>query len=458
MKILASYPTAINCSNNSIQIENKGKKKRLSTTINCKGDTGNNTITNMNNSAKNIISFNNNIKNIKKFYGINNKIDNFPRINLRNSINAVLGKYKSKDINNDNDIYQNPPSKKKHGYLNNIKGNNRYKDQNQSLDRSTSDNKSSIHKNQLRNSLKDSNLKSKLFFKSTDANGGKKNKLISNNLISINIKNEESASKRRLLQNISIFNKFAKKNAVEKPKHDEKKIIQKNLKFIDAELNKMDYQTALIYDQRNYLQYYMSLLKKKHLIVLVFVSNDDYNVFFLKLSLFILSISLYFAINTLFFRDSTMKYIFVNEGKYDFLYQIPQVLYSTMISSTITFILKNLSLSQNDIIDLKRESDKKKAKKKGNEVKKRLKIKLYIFLFVGLALLLFCWYYITAFCAVYPNTQIHLINDSLISFGISMLYPFIINLLPGFLRIPSLKAVKKDKECMYKTSQIIGML
>ena len=153
-----------------------------------------------------------------------------------------------------------------------------------------------------------------------------------------------------------------------------------------------------------------------------------------------------------------MKYIFVNEGKYDFLYQIPQVLYSTMISSTITFILKNLSLSQKDIIDLKRESDKKKAKKKGNEVKKRLKIKLYIFLFVGLALLRFCWYYITAFCAVYPNTQIHLINDSLISFGISMLYPFIINLLPGFLRIPSLKAVKKDKECMYKTSQIIGML
>ena len=59
-----------------------------------------------------------------------------------------------------------------------------------------------------------------------------------------------------------------------------------------------------------------------------------------------------------------MKYIFVNEGKYDFLYQIPQVLYSTMISSTITFILKNLSLSQNDIIDLKRESDKKKQKKK----------------------------------------------------------------------------------------------
>ena len=124
--------------------------------------------------------------------------------------------------------------------------------------------------------------------------GKKKNKLISNNLISINIKNEESASKRRLLQNISIFNKFAKKNAVEKPKHDEKKIIQKNLKFIDAELNKMDYQTALIYDQRNYLQYYMSLLKKKHLIVLVFVSNDDYNVFFFEIKLiYIISIFIF---------------------------------------------------------------------------------------------------------------------------------------------------------------------
>ena len=97
-----------------------------------------------------------------------------------------------------------------------------------------------------------------------------------------------------------------------------------------------------------------------------------------------------------------------------------------------------------------------KAKKMADNSKKCLKLKLYAFFFLGLCLLIFCWYYLTAFAAVYQNTQLHLIKDTLISFGISMIYPFIINLIPGFLRIPSLKAVNKDQKCMYKISKIIA--
>ena len=70
----------------------------------------------------------------------------------------------------------------------------------------------------------------------------------------------------------------------------------------------------------------------------------------------------------------------------------------------------------------------------------------------------FFWYFITCFCAVYINTQLILIKDTLISFGISMLYPFGLNLIPVFLRISSLKAKKKDKECIYKISLAISLL
>ena len=66
------------------------------------------------------------------------------------------------------------------------------------------------------------------------------------------------------------------------------------------------------------------------------------------------------------------------------------------------------------------------------------------------------WYYITAFGAVYPNTQLHLIKDTLVSFGISMIYPFIVNLLPGVLRITALRAMNKDKECLFRASQLIA--
>ena len=124
----------------------------------------------------------------------------------------------------------------------------------------------------------------------------------------------------------------------------------------------------------------------------------------------------------------------------------------------MTLILKNLSLSQMTIIEIKKETDKLKSKKLVDYSKKCLKIKLYLFFFIGLFLIIFCWYYVTAFGAVYPNTQLHLIKDTLISFGISMIYPFAINILPTLLRIQALKAENKDQKCIYNISKIIAFL
>ena len=220
----------------------------------------------------------------------------------------------------------------------------------------------------------------------------------------------------------------------------------------------MDYENAIINDKRDYLQYYWSLLKKKHLIILTFVSNDDYNVFILKFSLFILSLALFFFINTLFFKDETLHNIFSQQGKYNLIYQIPQVLYSTLISFFMSLILKRLSLSQYDLIQIKKELDLPRARKLAAKTKKCLSIKMYSFFSVGLILFIFFWYYLSTFAAVYKNTQFHLIKDTLLSFGISMIYPFIINFLPGIFRFPALKSKKKDKECLYKTGQFVAII
>ena len=231
-----------------------------------------------------------------------------------------------------------------------------------------------------------------------------------------------------------------------------------NVKYIDEELNRMEYEKALKNDKRTYCQYYWSLLKKKHMIVLTFVSNNDYNVFTLKFSLFLLSISLFFSINTLFFRDSSMHTIYINQGKYLFIYQIPKILYSVLISFIMTVFLKRLSLSQNELIAIKNEIDQIKSKNLAEQSKNCLKIKLFSFFFFGISLLLFFWYYISAFAAVYINTQLHLIKDTLISFGLSMSYPFIINLFPGIFRLYALKSEKEDLQCLYKFSQILALL
>ena len=46
-------------------------------------------------------------------------------------------------------------------------------------------------------------------------------------------------------------------------------------------------------------------------------------------------------------------------------------------------------------------------------------------------------------------------KDTLISFGVSMLYPFGFFILPGIFRLPSLNAKKKDKAYMYNLSKFI---
>ena len=76
---------------------------------------------------------------------------------------------------------------------------------------------------------------------------------------------------------------------------------------------------------------------------------------------------------------------------------------------------------------------------------------------LGFCLMVFCWYFITCFCAVYHNTQVILIKDTFISFAISMIYPFGINLLPGIFRISALRDPNKNKKCIYKIGLLVAL-
>ena len=43
------------------------------------------------------------------------------------------------------------------------------------------------------------------------------------------------------------------------------------------------------------------------------------------------------------------------------------------------------------------------------------------------------------------------------SYGLSMIYPFLIYLIPGIFRIPALRAKNKNKETLYKFSKILQL-
>ena len=83
-------------------------------------------------------------------------------------------------------------------------------------------------------------------------------------------------------------------------------------------------------------------------------------------------------------------------------------------------------------------------------------MKFLLFFIISTIFLIFFWYFISCFCAVYTNTQMTLIEDTLMSFGISMIYPIGLNLLPGIFRIHALRS--KNKNCFYKAIKLIAFI
>ena len=242
-----------------------------------------------------------------------------------------------------------------------------------------------------------------------------------------------------------------------KDEEEEEDIDDKLMKDLnDYELNSLSYNDAIKYDNRTYWEYYLSLIKTKQLIVFTFYTYSDYNSRIIKISLFFFSFALFYIINALFFNDSTMHQIYEDQGVFNFLFQIPQILYSTIISIIIKTILSMLSLSEKNIIEIKNQKTLELANEKMKEKKKRLLIKFILFFVISFLLLILFWYYISCFCAVYKNTQIYLIKDTSISFATSLIYPFVINLIPGLLRIYCIK--EKNKSCLYRISKIIQLI
>ena len=121
-------------------------------------------------------------------------------------------------------------------------------------------------------------------------------------------------------------------------------------------------------------------------------------------------------------------------------------------------MLRVLSLTEENVLRIKQEKQLTGSIKKSKEIQNCIKIKLSIFFILSFVFSLFFYYFISCFCGVYTNTQIILIEDTLISFGLSMIYPFGINLIPSIFRISALRAKKKNKKCLYKISNLIALM
>ena len=226
----------------------------------------------------------------------------------------------------------------------------------------------------------------------------------------------------------------------------------------DSELNDLDYKKALQFDYRTYSLYYISLIRTNHLLFFSFGQKFDFNSREIKVFLFFFNLGLSFATNSLFFDDKTMHKIYEEKGTFDFIYNIPQILFSSLISWAILAIIQFFALTESNIMYLKEKANKNTVYIEKQKQLKRIIIKIIFFFIVSFIFLICFWIYLACFCFVYKNTQIHLIKDTLLSFGTSMITPFIFAVFPGIFRISALRAKEKNKKCRYNLSKALQLL
>ena len=228
---------------------------------------------------------------------------------------------------------------------------------------------------------------------------------------------------------------------------------QKNKKLDNFELNNLDYREALKLDKRPINIIYWSLLKREHVIIFTFFIRNDHNILSVKVSRLFFLICTDMALNVFFFSDESMHKIYLDYGKYNFIQQIPQILYSTVVSQIIQVFLCFLSLTDKHYYQVKNLDNKNR--KLILAIFRCIKLKIIFFYIFTFIMFIFYWYTISCFCAVYQNTQIIFIKDSLSSFGLGLIYPFALYLFPAVLRTISLKFCLGKLSIIYKLSDII---
>ena len=340
------------------------------------------------------------------------------------------------------ELFENPSTIKEQNHFGTVNNNKR---NNKKINNNIINNKKSFNYSNEKNSPP---LKKSDIYNNNNNIYKKSNKNLNN--ITRNPKLiEEPDSKNAILKDI-----ISKKSKKEKKYLLIKERFKEILAPIDAELNDFGYKKAFLLDHRSYFRFYFSLLRTKHIFFQLF-DTKDYNAISIKILLLFFNFAANYAVNALFFSDETMHQISEDGGNFNFIYQLPQIAYSTIISMLIDYATSSLSLSQDDVIDIKKHKNLKTLDEKANRIKKMIRLKTIFFFVTNFLFILLFWYYLGCFCAVYKNTQYHLIKDTLISYGIGVLTPFATFLLPGIFRIPSLKEYTQGKEKLFKLSKLI---
>ena len=191
-------------------------------------------------------------------------------------------------------------------------------------------------------------------------------------------------------------------------------------KYLSPSLDEMEYDDAIVKDERKFTEIFCENLKEKQIIMNTFVASDPLKPRFIKYIFFILDICLYFVVNGLFFGEEYLSLLYNLDEEDNFFSFLPRsidkLIYTTIVTMVIAYITDFFFLKKKKIKGIfRREKDNRHLLKQLIVTFiKDLQNRYISFIVFVLVILLLSFYYLVCFNQVYPKTQMEWLKSSIV--------------------------------------------
>ena len=254
---------------------------------------------------------------------------------------------------------------------------------------------------------------------------------VQNETININKSNKKKKNKNKKTKKIKTKikdNDIQSKIIIsmnEEPKKDEKNSI---------EYNELTYGQALLKDERNILQIFISYFNSKLDLIQIFFYPKEFDHFSLSLTLFLYELLIDFTLNALLFSDDVISQKYYNNGSLLFVTSNILSIASNIFSSFFGYLIEFL-VNYNEVLDsAKQETNSEKLFYKiFLKIYKLIICKIRIFYFFVFISGFCCVYYLLLFCSIYKRIQknlfINYIIGTLWSFGYKIFFSILTTIM-----------------------------
>ena len=279
------------------------------------------------------------------------------------------------------------------------------------------------------------------------------NSKMEKNLIKLNEDENNTKSKNKNKKNLK-----TKTDSITLMKKDKdyKKFFEE---YLATSLDEMEYDDAIIKDQRSFCEYFKECLKEKQMIAFTFISWDPLKIRIIKIMLFILNIILYFVVIGLFYSEEYISTLYnLNDEEENFFSYIPRSIdkyvYTALVGGVIGYIIDCFFVEERKLKGIfKREMDNiENLKSEISEFIINLKRRYLSFIILVFVILLFAFFYFLCFNYVYPKTQVEWVKSSITIFIIMQILSVLKCFLETCLRFMSFYC---NSEKLYKLSKFL---